>query len=322
VTAAFLFWLLQVATPGVSTAPTAAAPRAQQQFPLQLGVRVTPDTVTVGQRFIVLIRVRAPAAATIQFPTGVDSSVAVTATAPQVIGAPVFDSLLDATGTTRSAAYAFTAWDVGAQRLGLGKIAVTVNGRTEYVSLASQQVFVRSVLPIDTTQRVPKPLRPAIILTPFNWWPWLALLAAILLALLAWWLWRAYRRRKSAPLPPFEAAEREFGRIEAMHLIEGGEAERHAALMADVLRVYLASRVEGVHRSQTSAELLVASASVHPYAPGLSHLLAQVDLVKFARQRMTQEDAKALGTQARAIVRQVENHFTELERTKTEARAA
>jgi hypothetical protein len=37
---------------------------------------------------------------------------------------------------------------------------------------------------------------------------------------------------------------------------------------------------------------------------------------------MTQEDAKALGTQARAIVRQVENHFVELERTKTEARAA
>jgi len=298
---AFLLLLLQVATP---------------RFPVQLGTRITPDTVTVGQRFIVLLKVRAPVGATISFPTGVDSAAGASATAPQIIGTPLIDSLPDATGTTRSAAYRFTAWDVGAQRLGLGNIAVVVNGVTEYVSLADQSVFVRTVLPADTTKRQPKPPRQPIILVPFNWWPWLALLAAILLALLAWWLWRVWRRRRNAPLPPFETAEREFVRIEALKLIESGEPERYVAMMTDVLRDYLAARVEGIQRSQTTPELIVAAAPIHPYAGGLANLLSQADLVKFARQRLAPAEAQALGGQARAIVRQVEDHYVELEKEK------
>jgi hypothetical protein len=307
---ALLLLLLQVATP---------------HFPVQLGVRITPDTVTVGQRFIVLLKIRAPARATISFPAGVDSAAGASATAPQIIGTPLLDSLPDATGTTRTAAYRFTAWDIGPQRLGLGNIAVVVQGRTEYVSLAGQAVFVRSVLPADTTKRQPKPPRQLIVLTPFNWWPWLALLAAILLALLAWWLWRAWRRRRNAPLPPFETAEREFARVEALKLIETGEPERHAAMMTDVLRDYLAARVDGVQRSQTTPELLTAAAPVHPYAGGLATLLSQADLVKFARQRIAAADAQALGGHARSIVRQVENRYIELEKEKkdlTEQRAA
>ena len=307
---AVLFWLLQVATP---------------HFPVQLGARITPDTVTVGQRFIVLLKVRAPVGAAISFPAVVDSTAGASSAAPQMIGAPLVDSVPDPAGTTRIAAYRFTAWDVGSQRLGLGNIAVIVKGRREYVSVADQSVFVRSVLPADTTKRQPKPPRPAIVLTPFNWWPWLALLAAILLALLAWWLWRIWRRRRNAPVPPFETAEREFARIEGLRLIESGEPERHVAMMTDVLRDYLAARVEGVQRSQTTPELIAAAAPVHPYAGGLAHLLRQADLVKFARQRVAPADAQALGVQARAIVRQVEDRCIELEKEtkdKTEQRAA
>jgi hypothetical protein len=300
----------------------AAPPRPAPQFTVQMGSKVTPDTVTVGQRFVLLLKVRAPTGATIQFPAGIDSSVATTPTAPQIIGAPLLDSVPDATGTTRTAAYRFTAWDIGVQRLGLGNIAVTLNGKTEYVSLATQSVFVRSVLPADTTQRQPKPLRPPIVLVPFNWWPWLALLAAILLALLAWWLYRWLRRRRERPLPPFETAEREFARIEAMKLIEAGESERYVALMTDTMRDYLSARVENIQRSQTSAELMAAATAIHPYAPGLAHLLSRADMVKFARERVSPDEARALGGQARSIVRQVEDHFIALEKATAEKRAA
>lgn len=297
-----------------------AAP--QRQFPVQMGSKVTPDTVTVGQRFILLLKVRAPVGATIQFPAAADSSIALNATSPQMIGPPLTDSVPDRTGTTRTAAYRFTAWDTGQQRLGLGSVAVTVNGKTEYVSLATQSVYVRSVLPADTTLRQPKPLRALIVLVPFNWWPWLALLAAILLALLAWWLWRWLRRRRNKPLPPFEAAEQEFARIEAMGLIEAGEPERYVALMTDTMRIYLAARVEGVQRSHTTSELLAAAAPIHPYAGGLGHLLARADMVKFARERISADEARTLGGNARTIVRQVEDHFISLEKQKTEQRAA
>jgi len=295
------------------------------QFNVQLGTKVTPDTVTVGQRFILLLKARAPRGAKIQFPTGVDSATGASATAPQIIGTPLLDSVPDATGVTRTAAYRFTAWDVGQQRLGLGNITITLDGKTEYVSLADQSVFVRSVLPADTTLRQPKPPRPPIVLVPFNWWPLIAALIAIALALLVWWLWRWYRRRRAAPLPPFETAEREFARIEAMNLIESGEPERYVALVTDVVRDYLAARVAGVHRSQTTQQLIAAAAPVHAYAGGLAQLLSRADLVKFARERVSPDDARAVGQHARAIVRQVEDHFVALEKEKaekTEKRAA
>jgi len=301
---AFLaFFLLQAAAP---------------QFNVQLGSKVTPDTVTVGQRFILLLKVRAPLGAKVQFPAGVDSAVAANATAPQIIGTPLLDSVPDANGTTRTAAYRFTAWDVGPQRLGLGNIAITLNGRTEYVSLADQSVFVRSVLPADTTLRQPKPPRPPIVLVPFNWWPLIAALIAIALALLAWWLWRWFRRRRAKPLPPFETAEREFARIEAMRLLESGEPERYVVLMTDVMRDYLAARVEGVHRSQTTQQLIAAAAPIHAYAAGLGQLLSRADLIKFARERSSPDEARTLGQQARAIVKQVEEHFVALEKAKAE----
>ena len=95
----------------------------------------------------------------------VDSAIAASPTAAQIIGAPFVDSATtDSLGTTRAAAYRFAAWDVGPQPLGLANIAVTVNGRTAYISLNSQTVFVRSVLPADTTLRQPKPPRPPIVL--------------------------------------------------------------------------------------------------------------------------------------------------------------
>ncbi len=316
-----LLALLQVA--GAQPQLPTSSPAAGAQFRVQLGARITPDTVTVGQRFIMFLKVRAPRGALIQFPVGVDSVVAAaSATAPQVIGAPRLDSIPDTAGTTRTSAYRFTVWDIGPQRLGLGNIAVTLNGRTQYVSLADQSVFVRSVLPADTMQRQPKPPRPPIVLAPFNWWPWILLLLAIMLALLAWWLWRMWRRRRNAPLPPYETAEREFARIEAMQLIESGEPERYVALMTDVLRNYLAARVDGVQRSHTTPELIAAAAPVQAAAGGLGHLLGHADLVKFARQRVTPAEAQTIGTQSRSIVRQVETRLVAIEREKTEKRAA
>lgn len=302
----------------LQTAAPKSPPTAKAAFTVQLGSRVTPDTVTVGQRFVLLLKVRAPVGATIEFPATVDSAVAASPTAPQIIGTPLRDSVPDATGTTHTAAYRFTAWDVGPQRLGLGSIAITVNGTTEYVSLADQSVFVRSVLPADTTQRQPKPPRPAIVLVPFNWWPLIALLIALLLALLAWWLWRWYRRRRAAPLPPFETAEREFARIEAMGLLESGDPERYVVLMTDVMRDYLAARVEGISRSQTRPELISAAAPIHAYAAGLAEVLSRADLVKFARERISSDEARALGAQARTIVGRVEDYFVSLEKEKAE----
>lgn len=303
---------------GAAARPAASGP----QLPVQLGVSVTSDTVTVGQRFVAIVRIRAPRRATIEFPTESDSAAAASPTATELIGKPVVQPVPDSTATTMTAAYRLAAWDVGPQRLGLGNVVVRLGGRTGYVSLADRGVFVRSVLPENSALRVAKPPRPAIELEPFDWLPWVLLAAALLAAALAWRVWVWYRRRKDAPLDPFAAAEREFSRIEATRLTESGEGERHATLMTDVLRDYLVARVPGIARSHTSSELLAAGEDIRGIAGGLGELLWRTDLIKFANTRVAPDEAVRLGSSARGIARAVESHFVEHEQESAEKRAA
>ena len=296
-------------------------PAAQTRIPVQLGVSVTPDTVTVGQGFVAVIRVRAPRGATIRFPEASDSSANSSPTATSIVGKPVIQPQPDSTGTLASAAYRLAAWDVGPQSLGIGNIVVISGTDTGYVSVAERTVFVRSVLPADSALRVPKPPRPAIVITPFDWNP--LLIAALVLAalMLLWRLWIWYRNRQDRQLDPFRAAERDFGRVEAMGLLAAGDAPRHAALMTDVLREYLAARVPGIERSHTSSEMLARSGDIHAPARGLGELLWRTDLIKFANNPVDAAEAERLGASARSIVRAVETMYVERERSREQKAA-
>lgn len=317
-----IFALLLQATMPQSAAATPPAQNAPPDFPVQLGSRLTPDTVTVGQRFVALIKVHAPTGATIDFPVESDSAAKATATATQMIGKPAVQITRDSSGVTGTAAYRLVAWDVGEQPLGIGDIVVKVNGRIGYVSLASRQIFVASVLPADTTKQIPKAAREPIDVKPFDWLPWVAALAALLIAGILWRLWLWWRNRKNAPLDPFDAAEREFARIEALGLVQAGEPERHAALMSDVMRDYLAARAPGVERSQTSSELLASANWIHGVAKGLGELLWRTDLVKFAAVRVDGEEAEKLGQSARSVVKAVETHLVEEEEKEEQEQQA
>ncbi|HEX6576179.1 MAG TPA: hypothetical protein VF042_14525 [Gemmatimonadaceae bacterium] len=307
-----LFLLLQ--------APPASAPSTG--IPVQLAVSVTADTVTVGQRFNLILRVRAPEGSTIEFPTTVDSASSSSITGMELIGKPAILTLPGTGANMMSAAYRLSMWDVGEQRIALPDIAVKYNGQTGYVSLADRHVFVRSVLPEDSAQRVPKPARPAIESVPFNWLPWVTALATVLAALGLWRLWIWYRRRRSAPLDPYAAAQREFARIEAMNLVAAGEGDRYAAMMSDVMRAYLARRVPEIERSHTSSELIAASGRIHSVASGLGELLWKTDLIKFAHATVAPDEATQLGRSSRDIVESVENHLTAEEERASEAKAA
>lgn len=287
---------------------------------VQVGVRVQPETVTVGDRFTVLVRVRAPAGAAIDFPAGPDSGAAVELATPVQFSQLQSDTL----STQQTAGYRLAAWDIGAQPLRLGAVVVRVGGSERRVPLGATAVFVRSVLPADTALHVPKPARPAITWAWPKWLLWLlAALAAALALLLAWWAWRTFRKKRTAALPPFEFAEREFDRIEAMQLPERDEGARHVALMTDVMRFYFAARLEDVHVSHTGREILtvIRSSAAARWDPALfaraERLLARAELAKFAAARIPGDEARMLGGEARALV-----HETERRLTAPEERAA
>ncbi|MGI9078445.1 MAG: hypothetical protein ACR2G6_14125, partial [Gemmatimonadaceae bacterium] len=273
---------------------------------VRVGITVRPETVTVGDPFIVTVRVSAPRGSAITFPVGPDSASSLEAVDPRALRVNRDSVMVDQT-----AQYRLVAWDTGGLHSALAD--VMVSGRADQrVSLADARVYVRSVLPRDTTLHVPKPAR-GIFASERPWWyRLLAGLLALALAGLFLWAWWRRRRRRGAgageETDAFAHAEREFARVEAMGLLEAGERGRFAALMVDVLRDYLALRVDAAHPSLTSSEMIRALES-RPDIPAqrLALILGEADLIKFARRPVTVEGARAIARDSRGVVWEVEN---------------
>ena len=268
---------------------------------LQQGVLVRPDTVTVGDPFAVIVTIRAPRGAVIEFPQTPDSGAAVEAIDPVQVTPSA-----DTTVTENTAVYRVAAWDIGRLAVPFQDIIVRQGSDVRRVRLAGVSVFVRSVLPADSSLRVPKPARDVMSFGP-PWWMWLlaGLVAAALLWLM-WWLWKRRRRRGPAVIDPYLHARTEFDRVDALGLVAAGERTRHVALMAEVLRDYLARVVPAALPSLTTSELLaVLRGSASAPSQRLAAFLSEVDLVKFAKRPLTSERALDLGREARAIAEAV-----------------
>ena len=280
-------------------APQAAT---QSELPVQMGFRVSPDTVLVGQPFTLFVKVLAPKGVRFEFPAGPDTTAQNGLRPIELRGEKIVTML----GDTAVALYHLVAWDVGIQPLRLPDVRVSFQGQERHPALGGASVFVKSVLPGDTSLRVPKPARPLIVLPVFNWLRWLALLAALIAIALAWWAWRRYRNRPKPPIDPYVRAQQEFARVEARRLIEGGESEEHVAAMVDVAREYLAARVPGVRRSDTTTELLRTMQPRDGVEKELPHLLDRADMVKFARAEVVDQEAREAAAKVRSIVDHVE----------------
>jgi hypothetical protein len=171
-----------------------------------------------------------------------------------------------------------------------------------------------SVLEKGETEK--RDLKPQVSLPRPPVWPWLlgGLLLAALVGLAGRALLIRLRRRMAStaaavhiidPRPSHEIAYSELDRIAALNLPNQGELKRHYTLVADCLRTYIQGRYAIPAMDQTTAELL---ASFRQAQVDRSHthlfreLLAEADLVKFARLRPRADRAHAAVTQARHIV--------------------
>jgi len=271
-----------------------------QTVPVKAGVTVSPDSVKIGDPFHIVVGIRAPKGAVIEFPRALDSTGAIQSLDPVSVRTSADSSAAEQYGDYRVA-----AWNVDTQTVKLEDVIVRVDGASRHVPISGAKVYVISVLPKDSAQRVPKPPRPLFGTTLFPWWLWALVAAAVVgLGLLVWWWWR--RRRKPAADVEQDAYERavaEFARIEALGLVEAGERGRYVALSVEVLRDYLAARYSQAALSLTSTEF-TRSVRELPNVPSdrLTRLLTEADLIKFARRPVSGDRAREIGRDARAIV--------------------
>jgi hypothetical protein len=278
----------------------AGALPAASQFVVDVRVSLEKDSVRIGDPFRIFINVRTPRGATIEFPETLDSTGTVQSIDPRAVF-----SQPDSTGFAQNAVYRVAAWDIGRQPIQLTDVVVKLGGQTRTIPIVGRAVFVVSVLPADSASRVPKPAR-GIFEDPFiPWWFWAALAAIIASLIGLWWWWRRRQRGAGAVeiVDPYLRALRDFERIERLGLIDAGERTRYVALVVDVLREYIADRVQGAPLSMTSTELLAVTQQA-PTVPQdrLLRILNEADLIKFARRSVSADRARDIGNEARGIV--------------------
>jgi hypothetical protein len=271
-----------------------------QQIPASSALTLEHDTVRVGDPFRIFVSIRAPQGATIEFPTALDSTGTVQSLDPRVIF-----TQNDSLGFRQNAVYRVAAWDVGRQPIRMPDIVIHVGSASRTISFPGHAIFVASVLPIDTAQRIPKPARALFEPSLIPWWLWALIAAAVALLIGLWWWWRKRRRAEPAAeqIDPYVRAQRDFHRIDGLGLVEAGERSRYVTLVVDVLREYIADRFSGAPLSLTSTELLSATRD----ARTLSHdrmmrILNEADLVKFAKRPITADRARDIGQEARLLV--------------------
>src|SRR5437868_11211516 len=109
-----LLLLLQAATP---QGPA-------NDLPVQMGFRVTPDTVLIGQPFSLFIKVLAPKGVRFEFPSGPDTTTQNGVRPIELRGEKIVTML----GDTAVALYHLVAWDIGIQPLRLPDVRVTFHG--------------------------------------------------------------------------------------------------------------------------------------------------------------------------------------------------
>jgi hypothetical protein len=273
---------------------------AQRTIPVKAGVTMAPDSVKVGDPFHVVVGIHAPKGATIEFPRALDSTGAIQSLDPVAIRTSA-----DTTAVEQYADYRVAAWDVDTQLVKMEDVLVRLDGAVRRIPIGGSKVNVISVLPADSSQRVPKPPRPLFEVKLFPWWIWAAIAAAVLgLLLLLWWWWRRRRRPVAIEaIDPYERAVAEFERIDALGLVDAGERGRYVALSVEVLRDYLAARYAQATLSLTTTEL-ARSLRELPFVPTdrLVRLLTEADLIKFARRPVSGDRAREIGRDARTIV--------------------
>lgn len=292
------------ATVGVAFLLLLVVAEAHAQAPAtQVSARVSPESPAIGEPITVELRVRAPAGSVVRFPELPDSNDVVEALDPRAMREASTAEWLD-----RTAVYRLIAWDTGARVVSFEDVSVATDGAERRYPVRIPTLRVRSVLPADSTGRIPRPPR-ALLEVSGGWWRlWVAL---AVVALLGWFAWRSWRRRHRVVDDGPDAAllaVQGFAHARALELLDAGEPGRHALTHVQVMREYLAARFPEAGLSRTAREVSEALRGVEfPILPErVADLLLRAEPIAFAAAPIASAEATEIADEARRIVTDVE----------------
>jgi hypothetical protein len=262
---------------------------------------VVPETVTVGQPFMVNLRA---------VPEPGRSAVAPPVPDTGGIVEPLDPAVVSRRGDTLLVRYRLIAWQPGVLTIPLLPVHMK-RGRDDVAVPVDIRVVVASVLPTDSASRVPKAPRELFpVAAPWwaGWWRWLLVIAIALGAIYAWYRWRTrVPAVADDPTTPIARAESAFARLDARQLARMGEGGRHVTLATEIVRQYLADVSPSLPLTLTNAELLTAARPIAGIpTKRLAVLLEHCDVVRFSGTSADAETVRRVSGLARELVREMD----------------
>ncbi len=201
-------------------------------------------------------------------------------------------------------------------------------GAMQTLETSPVTITVTSLLPAEVDLTAYKDIAPPVELPPpaRSRLVWPGAVLALAVALLAVLLWRRRRGSRLAPPPPQPAhllALAELERLAQRLPADRPGTEDFYVRLADILRRYVAVRFGLSAPTRTTEELLTAvDRTGGPLAarrPLIGRVLAQCDLVKFARRQPAPTTAPGSLRHARAFVEQTADPQAGVESTAAKA---
>jgi hypothetical protein len=276
--------------PAGAGAQTDAA-RADTSAAVGVWSAVSPDTVTVGDHFISLLRIAAPPGSRIVFHGASITDAMQPVDTVRALRHP--EEGRDSGGPGGTAAYRLAAWvadPLPAQRVRV--IVVTRGGDSLDYRVPLRLPTVRSVLPAGSTDIEPRPSRGVLPLDRRPVWVWWLAGAAALLAVAGALTWLS-RKRPSGEVVPGDPRDDAIAELDEIG--RAGDPEWMYRAGSRVARRYLALIRSDLGEEWTTTELLYRLPRSGPTLDrdGIARLLADADRVKFAGSAPSAADAAA-----------------------------
>lgn len=245
--------------------------------------------VTLGEAFILELRVAHPAGLNVEWPVVLDSISGI-----EVLDPGVQDTLAtdDPSMVLRAQRFRVISFDSG--RFDIPPVYfffTTSSGKPDSAATEPFSITVQSVA-VDTTQAI-RDIKPLIELPPDYTLLMYILGALLILGLLVWLLWRRYKNRPVAlvtevksVIPAHILAISALESLESESLWQSGQVKAYHSRLTDILRKYLEDRWNLAAMESTSDELLQQSSSLGwdpELREGFERIIRLADLVKFAK---------------------------------------
>ena len=270
----------------LSVAVPLSADDEQSESPINFEVSVSADTLTIGDVFTVRIDADYPEDIKLSEPSGKAAT-----------GAFILKSEPEIKSKTRKSRkydeYTFTlsVFETGDLEIPVFEFFwYDSEGNQNVVKSPTRNIYIKSILPADTTGLEikdiigPKPL-------PRHWWPYIiAILVAAAVGVFIYWLYK--RKMKAveipqAPLePPYDAAIRQLTVLKGKDLPGKGKIKQYYIELSDIVRYYIQGRFNIIAVEATTYELkrsLNHPDLVREKSSKALSFLSRTDMVKFAK---------------------------------------